>query len=277
MPQPEQDSQNGNISETRDSELRKQSAPYVQRFVNALHAACPKLTPNEVTWMGTIGVGVGSAASAMRNPESENFSKLTALSLGINTGFTLTDMIDGTLQRTIEAENPEKTNPNGPWIDPVSDRLQELFLSLSRSVSAHKRCDTFGQFAALATAVTSPGPSIAKTYAEKNNRLVPEIGKGIFGKVGNRVGRAVLGILATAFPKIHGIPVQPIADIFMTSANIVTTAQRIEAAKHPSDKEISQKTLDAAKKRQLPLIATGVVSIAASAGLLYALHREKQK
>jgi len=118
------------ISETRNSVLRERAADTIGRVVDCLHATLPNLTADDLTILGAIGVGIGSAIAASRNPDDlQEYSRRTTLSLGITTASVATDALDGALARKIAAENPGKINPNGHILDAGSDRIQELMLS----------------------------------------------------------------------------------------------------------------------------------------------------
>lgn len=263
------------ISETRNSAIRERIAGPIDRIAGALHGKFPDLTANELTLMGTIGVAIGSAIAAGRNPDDhKEYSKHTAISLGITIASVATDALDGALARKIAAEDPQKTNHNGHIVDAISDRAQELILSLSRAISAGKRRDPLGEFAALSAGVTSPLPSIIRAFSEKKGNAVPESGKGIIGLAGTRVGRAFLGIVATEFPEIKKVPVQFIADALVTGANVITAAQRLKASQKQEDHVLSEGERTDAKKRFKALLTFAGMSAGATALFYYLNHRK---
>jgi phosphatidylglycerophosphate synthase len=264
----------GSVSVTRNSEIRGKLAGTIDSITRKFHELFPDVTANDITLLGAIGTGIGAGIAAMRNGDhSPKDTTLTALSLTTITTSQLSDAFDGSMARLISKEKNQPLNPNGQLFDAASDRLGELLLSLGRVISAEKRNDTLGSYAAIATAVTSSLPSTARAYAESKGTAVPETGKGVLGIVGTRVGRAFLGILATEFPEIKRVPVQVIADMLTTTASIITTAQRLKAH-HNGTKPLTLEIQSDAKKRLKLLGAISVVS-AVAAGVTYISLRKK--
>jgi phosphatidylglycerophosphate synthase len=268
------ESKTDSVSVTRNSEIRRKLAGTIDSITQKLHEAFPDAIANDITLLGVIGTGVGAGIASMRDGDhSQKDDVLTGLSTVINIASQGTDAFDGSMARLISKETHQPMNPNGQLYDVASDRLGELLLSLGRVISAEKRHDSLGSFAALATAVTSPLPSTARAYAESKGTAVPETGKGVLGLVGTRVGRAFLGILATEFPEIKGVPVQVIADTLITTANIITTTQRLKA--HHADAAPLPMEIQTDAKKRLKLLGTISVVSAVAAGVTYTLTRKK--
>jgi phosphatidylglycerophosphate synthase len=262
------------VSLTRNSPLREMTEGPIGVITEKLHKAFPDLTANDITIFGLIGTGIGATSATLRRGDGSVRDKtLTYSSFVTLLGSQLCDVFDGPMARLRNAEDPKNANPHGEYVDVTSDRLGELFLALSRAISADKRKSSLGTIAALTTAVTSPFPSIARAYKESSEIEVPEGGRGVMGLFGTRFGRAILGIFATVYPEIKGVPVQVIADGLSTAANIITAEQRLHIKKNDTEKFPSE-TQHAAKKR-LKLLGVIGVGSAIAAGATYLLLRKK--
>ncbi len=103
------------VSETRNSSLRGMSAGAIQFAVDRLHEALPDLTPNHLTILGVVGVATASTLLTLRKGNASLKDKaLTAVSFFSLVVSTIGDGLDGTLARTLEAENPGKYE-SGNW------------------------------------------------------------------------------------------------------------------------------------------------------------------
>ena len=264
------------VSATRNSELRMQTAGMVQNVVDRLHRNLPDLSPTHLNILGALGVGIGSILSTQRNGKNLLHDKvLSTTSLSLIGASESLDALDGTLARTIARESPGRINfRRGQLYDTLSDRSQELFMALAHAVYAQKRGDQSGTIMALLNAATNTFPSTARAYAESHGKAVPETERGILGIAGTRAGRAILGVAATIFPEIHGIPNQVILDTLVTSINIANAFDRLRSAKRQTHPPLSQTTRDEATERFKTLALFAGLSLGATL-LTYLKLRKK--
>ncbi len=260
------------VSETRNSPLRKVTAPLTSTIAKGIDKAVPWMPTEIINLAGNFMVTWASLKAAQRNeldPRGyRNESIKAAIIMSIGSGL---DGIDGPHARERDKRLPGTVNfERGGIIDALGDRYQELSLAVSRAVSAHKRGDKIGKVLALTTAITNPLPSIVRAGAESLGIKVPESGKGLFGLIGTRPGRAALGTLATISPEVKGLPIQPALDTLMTVSNLKTAADRLAVIIKGTQQTLSSKTRDEAKTR---LIALGIFGIAAAGTSLFTWHR----
>lgn len=238
------------VSETRNSRLRELSAGLIETVTGRIHQTFPYLTPDHITLFGSVGTAVGSALAMGGN------QALTLATLGLA---NLSDAFDGALARTIERELPGSIDfKSGAIKDALSDRFQELFMAISRAVTAHRRVDKIGSLVALSAALTNSLPSTARAFAESRGIAVPESGRGAMGILGTRVGRGSLGVAATAFPEIKGVPVQIVADILVTIANLAAAIDRAKRINGASPALSRETQADAQTRLKALMVFTGL-------------------
>lgn len=249
------------VSETRNSALRENTASIIQSVVDRLHTSFPDLSPTHLNLLGVMGVGLGSVLSTQTRGENTAINRAkTVASLTLLGVSTALDAFDGALARTIAQDSSERIDfHQGQIYDAVSDRFQELFMAISRAVSAGQRNDRLDTIAALLNASTNPLSSTARAYSESRGFSVPETGHGVLGIVGTRAGRAVLGIAATVFPEIKGVSFQLISDALVTTVNMVNTWDRLKQPANQSRTTLSPSIREEAKDRLKTLsIVTGI-------------------
>lgn len=190
---------------TRNSPIREITTDKIRAVTQILHNVCPWLSPTHINILGALEVILGSVVAASRDPKKPSGEKgrttVAAVLIASGSG---ADAFDGALARIMATENPDSVNfEKGQIYDALNDRVQETALALSRAQSANKRGGTLGRIAELAaflTAITSSWSSVSRAAAESLGKAVPESGRGLFGLIGTRPGRAVVGGLATLYP-----------------------------------------------------------------------------
>lgn len=249
------------ISETRNSPIRNKVSGFTSAVARFICDRTPNLTANRIGLLGNGLVTLGAIRQS-----------LLLIAIG-----SLMDAIDGPVARETEERFPGSVDfKKGELFDTLSDRYQEAFLSNERIVSAHQRNDRIGGFAALASAITSSLPSIARAFSESQEKVVPESGKGILGLIGTRPGRAALGAIATVLPEYKGIPVQTGLDILMTVANIKTTSDRLKTAFSDKEKLLPDQKKHDAKVRLTALGLFGALTTGVSLLNYFVLNRKEQ-
>jgi phosphatidylglycerophosphate synthase len=266
-------SNNLTVSNTRNSWLRLKSSHAIQGVVDHLHRRLPKLSPTHLNILGVIGVGLGSVIAIKKSEEHSSRNSIFAASLlGLSASL---DAFDGTLARTIALEDPEIVNfHTGQIKDVISDRLQEVIMALVRSL--RQGGSKFGRTMALLTAATSTFPSLARAYNESKGKAVPETGKGPLEFIGTRAGRTAIGIMATAFPKVKKIPIQPVADALITGANIYTAIKRLKKSRGTTEAILPQDIRDDGRNRLIALTVFAGISLAATLATHFLLQRKKR-
>lgn len=243
------------ISETRNSPLRQIIAPLTEGLARGIYKRASWISPTMINFVGTGLVFVGSII-ANKHPRWATFF------IGTGSGM---DGIDGSLAREIDRNIPGSVNfEQGAIFDTLGDKIQELILALSRGKVARNKGDSLGEKLALTSAITNPLPSTFRAYSEFCGNDVPESGNGIFGLIGTRPGRAVLGTIATVVPEFKGFPVQPVLDTLITASNIKTSFDRLRIALKGTDKLLPEKVRQEAQVR---LIALGLFGITAAGSL----------
>jgi len=255
------------VSETRNSPIRELMDKPLGYVTEKINRAFPELHPNHLNVLGAVGVGVGSILAANRSGDNPTCDKILTISSAITiAASSLTDAFDGKLARLLASKGKNIDFSSGQIKDTVSDRVQETALGLSRMISAKKRGDKIGQTLAFITTITNSLPSYARSLAEKRGKPVPETGNSIYGLLGSRVGRGVMGSIATVFPEIQDVPIQVISDAMMASANIINTIDRLGIANDSNIKTIlPDKTQKEAKIRSkalgLCVLGAGVAAV----------------
>ena len=262
------------VTATRNSELRRITAHIPRILARRLHDKFPDLTADHLTFLGAIGTGIGGFIATLRNGEnSPKNKKLTITSGLVMVASAGMDALDGQLAREMEQSNPGSGNLlAGQVKDAASDSFQELFLSIARAISAHKRGSKLGEIMALVNGATNSLSRLSRAFAESRQKPVPETGVGPVGIIGTRAGLAVLGIAATLFPEVREVPVQVAVDALVTGANIVTALQRTEIALDKSAPTLDEKTRQEAEIRFKALLVIEAISIGAAVITYKLLH-----
>ncbi len=213
-------------SEDNSPIVRRATRNPVIKIADFVDRKLPGVTPNHLTFGGTVG---NLAASVMAARAETPRQRKIATAVQILTG--LTDGVDGTLARVKNANNPgSHDSKRGAIYDAVSDRAQELGQGLARAYAANKRGDKDGRRAALISTATNPIPSVMRALAEARGVKVPEAGKGIEGFIGTRFGRGGMAALGTLIPEANGYHVQAGLDLAVALANTNTATDRLSMA-----------------------------------------------
>ena len=172
--------------------MGKVVAPLAARLLRA------GVTPDAVTLAGTVGVLVGALGFWSRG----HFFLGTA----VITAFVLTDVLDGTMARSLGT-----TSPYGAWLDSTCDRAADaaVFASLAWWF-AHGGDSGLGEALALFVLVTSGLVSYAKAraqglgltcdvgIAERTERLVVVLAAGLALALGAPDGVMVVALAVLA-------------------------------------------------------------------------------
>jgi len=219
----------------------------VKAVVDVVDEKTPWLSPNHITFGGTVSNGIASVLAAKAEAPKDRI--IAAIALGV-TGAT--DGIDGTLARRRNSKKPGSHNSRkGAIYDATGDRAQELFQGLARVYAANKRGDKLGKRAAQFATITNPISSDARAFAGARGINVPE------GGMGARFGRAALAIVSTAAPEVKGTKTQAAIDFVSGVSNLRTFAKRLSLAKNgeiekaPKDGEKDLRPNRTAEKERL--------------------------
>lgn len=250
---------------TRNSWIRTKTSTPIRQATQELHKRVPWLTGDHITTAGLIGVTLGSILAERQNTKGDisMAGKVpTFVALGLS---SLCDALDGPMARIISQETPENVHSlRGQLFDNAADRAQEMAMSISRAVSAHKRNDIPGELLAYCSEVSNIAPSLTKAISESKGFVVPEAGKGLSGFFGTRVGRTITNILATVFPEPKGFPLQKVLDAISIISNSATAYDR---AKTPpisrEDMLFLEKKKEARIRANSDIVLSGVIILSA--------------
>ncbi|MCL5784216.1 MAG: hypothetical protein M1142_02580 [Patescibacteria group bacterium] len=270
------------VSETRNAWIREKTAGGIHNFMLSVHKYTRWLTPTHLNILGFMEVAAGAAIAASRDPNEPGGEKVkTAEAAVLIAKGSILDAGDGSLARIMEAEDPNSIDSKrGPYYDALSDRGQEKALAKSREKQANERgglVGSLGKVAAFGTDITNPFTSLTRAFAEHRGKVVPESGRGIFGAVGTRPGRALIGGIATLWPEPKGIPLQLTADVLMTTSNLVTTVDRLRIAFSKEEGTLSKEARDNARTRLTVLGISTAVSLADSLFTYWRMHKDDPK
>lgn len=260
------------IIELTQSSVRIATRALRRSLAERIHSFLPNLTPNQLTFLGTITTIAGAAWAYEDNVERGIIPSLvrTAKVL-IPQGI---DGEDGELA-TIYREQGLKHDSNlGATLDAVSDGTQEEAIALFRAAAANQRGDTKAEVSAYIAGLSSLVPRILRALEESQGILVHESSEGLLGFFGTRFGRAVLNSLATGFPDYRGIPIGMGIDLSMITSNGFTTIERLkQLTLKDSTKGLATNKVDEARGKVLPLLATAVGGLL----LTYSTYRSLRK
>ncbi len=248
----------------RNSSMRRRLRGLVDPIVNKL-AEVPGIKANHITISGSLLVALGGLEKLINSSSASPWIALGLIGLGMSL-----DSLDGALARKLK-----QSSDAGAILDLLNDRTQETALALVRVIEASNRGDALGVLAAALVGLTNPLPSFLRAEVEANGGVVPEAGKNPFDFLGTRMGRVLLGTIATAFPtafNIEGCSFQSIGDMTTAFANLSISYKRFEAwrqIKNTYDgKETDLTVLGSEKAEKLkPFIAVNIVAFMA-AGIL---------
>ena len=246
------------LSDTRNGFARKAFHKPADFIAERIHRMFPKLTANEISAFGLALTATFSYLAGKIPPLA------TAAGLAVAEGF---DWVAGPVARLRAKLYPNEIYlADGKEVDPAADRGDELAKGLSRMFAAAERDDMWGLTAAALATFSNPIPSILRAEAEKERTIVSENGRNIFELLGTRGGRAVMGIVATAFPEItikgKKIPLQTILDTATFVSNVVVAYDRYNKL------TTGEKTLDDNKAEEAKRRSTLLKVIAAGTGVV---------
>ncbi len=259
----------------RNSPLRELAIKPISLVVKFLAERFPWLTPNEVTLLGTAGLG----ALCVYTTKLEKEGRLTgATALKVIAGYLVlsaTDALDGSLAR-YKKEHGDTLHDSsvGQLVDSLSDRVQEAFGSWLAMYLAAQRGDKLWLVTATLTALTNPLSSLVRAWAEAKGMVVQESGSSPLEFLGTRAGRFATATtrMMPEFP-VGDTSVQGLVDGITAIATTKTTVARLQDVSHSfPDGEIKENA-----KRRFKLLAglaliTGTTTLA-----LLQLLRKKEK
>lgn len=220
------------VTTPRNSRIRNLTKDYMMAIAAGVYNIAPWLTPNEITLGGFIGVaGVATYAAVLNRTTKVEDTKFQRTIAGvIYTALCLSDGLDGALERYLQSiDSSRKSTVTGALLDVTSDRMQELALALSRAASAYQRGDRLGEVLAYGAALTNPLSSGVRAGGEGYaDRVFAENGNNWAEFFGTRLGRAIIGGVATQAPEFYGIQVQNIADVVLIASNLASSVGRME-------------------------------------------------
>lgn len=229
----------------RNSHLREYVKKPLTKVAELLHTYLPWLTPNEVTALGTAGLGAFTLyVSKLEKEDRINLS--TGIQLVASyAALSATDALDGSLARyKKEQGDTSHDSHTGQLVDSLSDRVQEAFMAWLAMYRAAEQGDKLWLLTATLTALTNPLSSLVRAWAESKGVTVPESGKTAFQFFGTRAGRAITGTSALLpTTQINGISPQALVSGITATATTATTLQRLHAI-HTANPEAAVADVD---------------------------------
>ncbi|MDH5533514.1 MAG: CDP-alcohol phosphatidyltransferase family protein [Candidatus Pacebacteria bacterium] len=271
------------LESPRNSKIREISKKPLTKIVELLDNAFPWLTPNEVTVLGTAGLGVLIIYTSKLEKEGKIDLQTSLKLLAAFAALSGTDAIDGSLAR-YKAEQGDTSHDSsiGQLVDSLSDRLQEAFLSWLAMYRAAEQGDKLWLITATLTAITNPLSSLVRAWAESKGIAVPESGKNLFELLGTRLGRAATSTTRLLPPiEIGDTSAQAIIDGLTAAATTKITLSRLQAVQEGklSDEPLAldEKTINDAKRRFNLLSGLAVITGLTTSFLLYKLLNKQDK
>lgn len=265
-------------TETRNSKLREITKYPANKIAELLHSAFPWLTPNEITALGTAGVGI-LALYVTRLEKEGRIDRSTGISLLSGyLALSATDMLDGSLARYLKEQRKTSHDSSvGQLVDSLSDRVQEAFAAWMAMYLAVSRKDKVWFVIATLSALTNPMTSLVRAYAEKEGIVVPESGRG-FGIFGTRVARAAgAGVRFLPQRKVGVSSAQALVDSVTLAASTQTTVARLKAVKQRDAERVLDTQSVAEADRRFKLLAGLAVITGTTTAVLFAKLRKKLK
>lgn len=257
----------------RDSVIRSRAKNTINSIVVALHEQFPYITPDHITALGALGVAIAALWTSLRTQKS---TVETTAQIGLYGASSSLDALDGGLARLIKLSGQQHDSRRGQLVDVGADRLQELFLALSRLSQAIKRNDQLGALLALGATVTNTLPSLYRAKAEEQG-IAPGEGKNIVEITGSRLGRAVLAV-STFIPEIGHVNTQNLADLTTLSANLYLSYKRRKLISQPvASAVLKQETRKLGSERKELLKKLLGVSAVSAVGLYILLTRSQKR
>ena len=267
----------GKKESPRNSNLREIAKQPLNKIVELLDNAFPWLTPNEVTALGTAGIGVLIIYTSKLEEEGKIDLKTSLKLLTAFAALSGTDAIDGSLAR-YKAEHGDTSHDSnvGQLVDSMSDRVQEAFLSWLAMYRAAQQGDKLWLITATLTALTNPLSSIVRAWAESKGIAVPESGKNLFELLGTRLGRAATSTTRLLPPlEIGETSAQALIDGLTAAATTKITISRIQAVQEVQLSEeplaLDEETINNAKRRFNLLTGLSVITGITTSFLFYKL------
>lgn len=256
----------------RNSQLREYVKKPLTKIAELLHTYLPWLTPNEVTALGTAGLGAFTLyVSKLEKEDKINLS--TGIQLVASyAALSATDALDGSLARYKKEHGDDNHDSHtGQLVDSLSDRIQEAFIAWLAMYRAAEQGDKLWLVTATLTALTNPLSSLVRAWAESQGIVVPESGTSSFQFLGTRAGRAISGssvFLPTT--QVIGVSPQAVVNGVTAAATTATTIQRLHAIHDPHQDVMKLDTgvqKDAARRTRLlgglALITTSITGLLA--------------
>lgn len=221
----------------QNSIFRGLTEPVAERVALTLTKIFPGITADNLTKFGFCGVTIGAGLTIIPKELVSGFN-LNLPAVGLMTGGTLLDAVDGAMARLLGTASAE-----GALLDMMTDRKQEAVLALARIVAASMRKDSLGVIAATAAGITNPIPSKYRAMAEERGYYVPESGANFGSIFGTRPIRALLGVSATAYPEVRMLglehpTMQPILDSVSIIGNLLTVLERAKILNQARSKQL---------------------------------------
>ncbi len=271
------------IQTPRNSAVREMIAKPTTKIVELLSKAFPWLTPNEITFLGTAGVGALVLYTSQQEKDGAIDFKSALSLVGAFFALSGTDALDGALAR-YQRENGDTSHDSrvGQWVDSLSDRVQEAFLAWLAMYRAAEQGDKLWLLTATLTALTNPLSSLVRAWAESQGVVVPESGTNAFEFLGTRGGRFATSI--TRFlpaPKVRGVSGQAVIDGVSAAATTKTTLGRLKTirqAQHSDEgtHHLDDQTQVDAKKRFRLLAGLYTITGTVTGLLLYKVLQNKK-
>jgi phosphatidylglycerophosphate synthase len=265
------------IDSPRNSKIRELAKQPLNKISEFLHNSFPWLTPNEVTALGTAGLGALILYTSHLESEQKIDFETSIKLISAYAALSATDAVDGSLAR-YKAEHGDLSHDSstGQLVDSISDRLQEAFLSWLAMYRAAQQDDKLWLITATLTAITNPLSSLVRAWAESKGIAVPESGKGVFELLGTRLGRATTSSTRLLPPiEIGSTSAQAIIDGLTAAATTKTTISRLQAINKGEKSEdpsaLDKKTITEAKRRFELLAGLSIITGLTTSFLLYKL------
>jgi len=246
--------------------LREQANRITVPIAKNIHEQFPQLSPNHITFLGLCGTTLSLVLNNYaQEKKSSGLRRLAALSYLASSA---TDALDGALARHINSIGEKHDQRVGQLVDVGVDRAQETIAALMRLKRARQNNQPLGVVAAALSGVTNFLPSYTRARAEARGVDVSETGGNPLNFLGTRAGRLATTMLGNFTPEIKGVNIAPAIDLLSTSANVLTTAQRIKATSQ-SKKIIEPKLAEKAQKatsrekmlKTLTVIGVGTIGL----------------
>jgi phosphatidylglycerophosphate synthase len=271
------------LESPRNSKAREIAKKPLTKIVELLHNAFPWLTPNQVTILGTAGLGALVVYTSQLEKEGKIDLQTSLKLLAAFAALSGTDAIDGSLARYKAKLGDTSHDSNvGQLVDSLSDRVQEAFLSWLAMYRAAQQGDKLWLITATLTAITNPLSSIVRAWAESKGIAVPESGNNLFELLGTRLGRAATSTTRLLPPlEVGETSAQAIIDGLTAAATTKITVSRLQAVQEGQLSEeplaLDEETIKNAKRRFNLLTGLSVITGIATSFLFYKLITKEDR